>query len=62
MNMSLADYTTGRVLSWTIQCLCIAQMVSVVYLTNQQERMMHTLSRATIQEPSDPQLNCAGIQ
>ena len=35
-------------LSWAIQCLCIAQMMNVVYLTNNQERMMRKLSRAII--------------
>ena len=48
MYMSLTDYPTGRVLSWAIQCLCIAQMMSVVYLTNTQGRVMRKLSRAII--------------
>ena len=61
MNMVLTDYTTGRVLSWAIQCLCIAQMVSVVYLTNKQERVMRNLSRAIFRGPGDPHLNLAGI-
>ena len=48
-------------LSWTIQCLCIAQLVSAVYLTNKQMRMMRNLSRAIFEGPGDPHLNLAGI-